>query len=71
MITNNLIKTSGIHTAKDVQEVAVQNSNNTQDVTSAVEEQTASFEEVSANISTINEMATDLTKIQENIHRFV
>lgn len=51
------------HSAKDIQHVAVQNSGNTQDVASAVEEQTASFEEVSANISSINEMAAELTKI--------
>lgn len=51
------------HSAKDIQGVAVQNSGNTQDVASAVEEQTASFEEVSANISSINEMADELTKI--------
>lgn len=49
--------------AKDIQGVAVQNSGNTQDVASAVEEQTASFEEVSANISSINEMTDELTKI--------
>lgn len=51
------------HSAKDIQAVAVQNSGNTQDVASAVEEQTASFEEVSANMSSINEMADELTKI--------
>ena len=51
------------HSAKDIQGVAVQNAGNTQDVASAVEEQTASFEEVSANISSINEMADELTKI--------
>ena len=49
--------------AKDIQGIAVQNSGNTQDVASAVEEQTASFEEVSANINSINEMADELTKI--------
>ena len=51
------------HSAKGIQSVAVQNSENSQDVASAVEEQTASFEEVSANISSINEMADELTKI--------
>ncbi len=51
------------HSAKDIQGVAVQNAGNTQDVASAVEEQTASFQEVSANISSINEMADELTKI--------
>lgn len=49
--------------AKDIQRIAEQNSGNTQDVASAVQEQTASFEEVSANISSISEMAEDLTKI--------
>lgn len=51
------------HSAKDIQSVAVHNSGNTQDVAAAVEEQTASFEEVSANISSINEMTEELTKI--------
>lgn len=51
------------HSALDIQTVAGQNAGNTQDVASAVEEQTASFEEVSASISSINEMAGDLTKI--------
>lgn len=52
-----------ITSAKDIQNVAVQNADNTQDVASAVEEQTASFEEVSANISSINEMAGELINI--------
>lgn len=51
------------HSAKDIQNVAVQNSDITQDVASAVQEQTASFEEVSANISSINEMTSELTNI--------
>jgi len=51
------------HSAKDIQSVAIQNSGNSQDVASAVEEQTASFEEVSANISSINEMTVELIKI--------
>jgi methyl-accepting chemotaxis protein len=51
------------HSAKDIQNVAVQNSDITQDVASAVQEQTASFEEVSANISAINEMTSELTNI--------
>ena len=51
------------HSAKDIQDVAIQNSNNTQDVAAAVEEQTASFEEVSSNISSINEMSNDLINI--------
>lgn len=48
---------------KEIQGIAEQNSGNTQDVASAVEEQTASFEEVSANIGLINEMAGKLTQI--------
>lgn len=47
----------------EIQDIAEQNSGNTQDVASAVEEQTASFEEVSANIGLINEMAGKLTQI--------
>lgn len=42
---------------------AVNNSNNTQDVASAVEEQTAAFEEVSANINSMDEMANKLNDI--------
>ncbi len=49
--------------AKEIQSVAVRNSGNTQDVASAVEEQTASFEEVFSNISMINDMAEELTLI--------
>ncbi len=49
--------------AKDIQQIAEHNSGNTQDVASAVQEQTASFEEVSANISSINDMAENLTRI--------
>lgn len=51
------------HSAQEIQQVAVQNSGNTQDVASAVQEQTASFEEVSASINSINTMADELTKI--------
>lgn len=51
------------HSTKNIQGVAVQNSGNTQDVAAAVEEQTASFEEVSANINSINEMADELKQI--------
>lgn len=52
-----------IHSASEIQGVARQNAANTQDVASAVQEQTASFEEVSANISAINDMAGDLSNI--------
>lgn len=49
--------------ANDIQGIALQNSGNTQHVASAVEEQTASFEEVSANINSINEITAELTNI--------
>ncbi len=49
--------------ANDIQGIALQNSGNTQNVASAVEEQTASFEEVSANINSINEITAELTNI--------
>ncbi|NLB19442.1 MAG: methyl-accepting chemotaxis protein [Clostridium sp.] len=48
---------------KGIRGVAEKNSENTQEVAASVQEQTASFEEVSSNISFINEMAADLTKI--------
>ncbi len=48
---------------KSIQNVAANNSNNTQDVASAVEQQTAAFEEVSANISSMDEMANKLNDI--------
>lgn len=53
------IKTS----TTQIQKIAVQNSENSQDVASAVEEQTASFEEVSASINAISEMADHLGKM--------
>jgi len=46
-----------------IQGLASRNSDNTQDVASAVEEQTAAFEEVSANISSMDEMANKLNEI--------
>lgn len=52
-----------IHAASEIHGVARQNAANTQDVASAVQEQTASFEEVSANISAINDMAGELSNI--------
>ncbi len=51
------------NSGKSIQDVAANNSGNTQNVASAVEEQTASFEEVSSNISSINIMAGELTNI--------
>lgn len=52
-----------IDAADGIQQVAKNNAGNSQDVASAVEEQTASFEEVSASIGSINEMTAELTKI--------
>ncbi len=49
--------------ARDIQGVSMKNSENTQDVAAAVEEQTASFQEVAANISSINELASELDDI--------
>jgi len=51
------------NSARDIQGVSVKNSESTQDVASAVEEQTASFQEVAANIGSINELASELDKI--------
>ena len=47
----------------EIQEIAKNNADNTQGVASAVEEQTASFEEVSASIGTIDERANELLEI--------
>lgn len=52
-----------IDSASGIQRVAENNASNSQDVASAVEEQTASFEEVSASIGSINEMTDELIKI--------
>lgn len=52
-----------IEAADGIKAVARNNAGNSQDVASAVEEQTASFEEVSASIGSINEMTAELTKI--------
>ena len=49
--------------ASEIKDVAIQNSSNTQDVAAAVQEQTASFEEVSSNISALSQMAQELTAI--------
>lgn len=51
--------------SSSIQNVAVQNAENTQDVASAVEEQTASFQEVSANINAISDMTGDLKRLVE------
>ena len=50
-------------TVKKIQDVAGHNSNNTQDVASTVQEQTAAFEEVSANINSMDQMANKLNDI--------
>jgi len=52
-----------IISAKEIQEIARSNADNTQGVASAVEEQTASFEEVSASISAIDGKAKELLEI--------
>jgi len=46
-----------------IQDISNQNSNSTLDVASAVQQQTASFEEVSANISVINDLVNNLRKV--------
>lgn len=51
------------NSVSEIQNVAANNSDKTQDVASAVEEQTAAFEEVSANISSMDEMAHKLNEI--------
>lgn len=52
-----------IISTKEIQEIARSNADNTQSVASAVEEQTASFEEVSASISAIDGKAKELIEI--------
>lgn len=47
----------------EINKIAKSNADNAQGVASAVEEQTASFEEVSASIGTIDEQAKELLKI--------
>lgn len=49
--------------SKKISEVVETNSGNTQDVAAAVEEQTASFQEVAANLSSLNELSVDLNSI--------
>lgn len=50
-------------TTDQISEVIGKNSQNTQDVAAAVEEQTASFQEVSANLTSLNEMSKQLKEI--------
>ena len=54
------IITESVHS---IQGVSTNNTNNTQEVASAVQEQTAAFEEVSANITSMDEMANKLNDI--------
>lgn len=49
--------------ASNISEVVAKNSNSTQDVAAAIQEQTASFQEVSANLSSLNELSNDLQAI--------
>jgi methyl-accepting chemotaxis protein len=51
------------HSAESMKAVSISNSSNTQDVASAVEEQMASFQEVSANINAMNTLADNLNKV--------
>ena len=60
-VNDNFIEIT--QSTKGIRDVAEKNSINTQEVAASVQEQTASFEEVSSNISFINQMAVDLTKI--------
>ena len=46
--------------ARKISEVVTNNSSNTQNVAAAVQEQTASFEEVSANMNALNELSSEL-----------
>ncbi|AFQ45289.1 methyl-accepting chemotaxis protein [Desulfosporosinus meridiei] len=48
------------NSASKISEVVTNNSSNTQNVAAAVQEQTASFEEVSANMSALNDLSSDL-----------
>jgi len=49
--------------AKKISEVVEKNSENTQEVAAAVEEQTASFQEVSANMALMDELSKNLNEI--------
>jgi len=48
------------NSASKISEVVTNNSNNTQNVAAAVQEQTASFEEVSANMNALNDLSSEL-----------
>lgn len=54
--------------ANKISQVVETNSQNTQDVAAAVEEQTASFQEVSANMNSLNELSMQLNEI---VSRFI
>lgn len=54
--------------ANKISQVVETNSQNTQDVAAAVEEQTASFQEVAANMNSLNELSRQLNEI---VSRFV
>ncbi len=49
--------------ASNISDVVSRNSDSTQDVAAAIEEQTASFQEVSANLTSLNELSADLQAI--------
>ncbi|MFZ5354102.1 MAG: methyl-accepting chemotaxis protein [Bacillota bacterium] len=51
------------YSASQISEVVEKNSQNTQDVAAAVQEQTASFQEVSANMTALNEMSAQLKSV--------
>lgn len=51
------------NSAESMKAVSISNSSNTQDVASAVEEQMASFQEVSANINAMNTLADNLNTV--------
>jgi methyl-accepting chemotaxis protein len=48
------------NSASKISEVVTNNSSNTQNVAAAVQEQTASFEEVSANMNALNDLSSEL-----------
>jgi methyl-accepting chemotaxis protein len=49
--------------SSNISEIVMKNSNSTQDVAAAIEEQTASFQEVSASLASLNGLSTDLKEI--------
>lgn len=62
-VKNNF--TTITESASKISEVVKNNSSNTQNVAAAVQEQTASFEEVSANMNALNELSSDLKRVVE------